>query len=72
MRVSRYVYRERTVRMSPFVLMFCLSPSYEIYRCQDTPDEYRDTASHENRRVNVSIGVRCECMLNVYHARILA
>lgn len=60
------------MRMSPFVLMFCLSPSYEMYRCQDTRDEYRDAASHENRRVNACIGVRCKCMFSVYHARILA
>lgn len=38
-------------------LMFRLPASYEMYRCQDTRNEYRDTVSHENRRVNASISV---------------
>lgn len=37
--------------------MFRLFPSYEKYPCQDTRNEYHDSAFQENRRVNASIGM---------------
>lgn len=51
-------------------LMFRLSASYEMYRCQDTRNEYRDTVSHENRRVNASISVHLYSVSSYAYLRV--